>query len=122
MLVLTRRLNEQIQIGDNITVSILRIKGNTVRVGIEAPRQVRVVRGELPPKVFGEETPRLSELSESDFCAEMPEGAGDRASVEAGEGEGVEEGIRGADGLPQLSQRARLALAAWDLATDMLGS
>ena len=49
MLVLTRKMNEQIQIGDNITVSILRIKGNAVRVGIQAPRQVRVVRGELPP-------------------------------------------------------------------------
>ena len=50
MLVLTRKLNEQIQIGDNITVSVLRIKGNSVRIGISAPRDVRVVRGELPPK------------------------------------------------------------------------
>lgn len=50
MLVLSRRLNEQIQIGDNITVSILRIKGNAVRIGIAAPRQVHIVRGELPRK------------------------------------------------------------------------
>lgn len=48
MLVLTRKLNEQIQIGSNITVSILKVKGSTVRVGIEAPRDVRVVRSELP--------------------------------------------------------------------------
>ena len=48
MLVLTRKRQEQIRIGDNITVSILKIKGNTVRIGIEAPRDVRVVRGELP--------------------------------------------------------------------------
>ena len=47
MLVLTRKLREQIRIGDNITISVVRIRGNTVRVGIEAPRQVRVVRGEL---------------------------------------------------------------------------
>ena len=50
MLVLTRKRNEQIRIGDNITLTVLRIKGNTVRLGVEAPRQVRVLRGELPPK------------------------------------------------------------------------
>ena len=50
MLVLTRKLQEQIRIGNNITVTILRVKGNSVRVGIEAPRDVRVIRGELPPK------------------------------------------------------------------------
>ena len=48
MLVLTRKLQQQIKIGEQITVTILRVKGNTVRVGIQAPREVRVVRGELP--------------------------------------------------------------------------
>ncbi len=48
MLVLTRKLEEQIRIGNNITISILRVNGNTVRVGIDAPREIRVVRGELP--------------------------------------------------------------------------
>ncbi len=48
MLVLTRKLQEQIRIGDDITITILRVKGNTVRVGIAAPRAIRVVRGELP--------------------------------------------------------------------------
>jgi carbon storage regulator CsrA len=50
MLVLTRKLQQQIKIGEHITVTILRVKGHTVRIGIEAPRDVRVVRGELPPK------------------------------------------------------------------------
>jgi carbon storage regulator len=50
MLVLTRKLQQQIKIGNEITVTILRVKGQTVRVGIEAPRNMRVVRGELPPK------------------------------------------------------------------------
>lgn len=50
MLVLSRKLNEQIRIGNNVTVTILRVKGNVVRIGVEAPRNVRVVRGELPPK------------------------------------------------------------------------
>lgn len=47
MLVLTRKLQEKIQIGDNITISILRVKGNTVRIGIDAPREIRVIRAEL---------------------------------------------------------------------------
>lgn len=50
MLVLTRRGQERIQIGDQITVTVVKIKGNTVRLGIEAPRHISVVRGELPPK------------------------------------------------------------------------
>jgi carbon storage regulator CsrA len=50
MLVLTRKHQEQIQIGDNVTITILKIKGRTVRLGIEAPRQLKIVRGELPPQ------------------------------------------------------------------------
>lgn len=48
MLVLTRKLQQQIKIGDEITVTVLRVKGNTVRIGVQAPRDVRVVRAELP--------------------------------------------------------------------------
>jgi carbon storage regulator CsrA len=48
MLVLTRKLQQQIKIGDEVVVTILRVKGNTVRVGVQAPRDVRVIRGELP--------------------------------------------------------------------------
>jgi carbon storage regulator CsrA len=55
MLVLTRKLQQQIKIGEQITVTVLRIKGNTVRVGIQAPREVRVVRGELPKDAAGKE-------------------------------------------------------------------
>ena len=47
MLVLTRKLNEEILIGDDIKVTLIRVRGNTVRIGIEAPRDVRIVRGEL---------------------------------------------------------------------------
>src|SRR4051812_1479498 len=55
MLVLTRKLQQQIMIGEQITVTILRVKGNTVRVGIQAPRDVRVVRGELPKEPTGQQ-------------------------------------------------------------------
>lgn len=47
MLVLTRKLQEKIHIGENITITVVKIKGNTVRVGIEAPGDVRVVRAEV---------------------------------------------------------------------------
>lgn len=47
MLVLTRKTQEKIQIGDSITVTILRVKGQAVRLGIEAPEGVRILRGEL---------------------------------------------------------------------------
>ncbi len=49
MLVLTRKLDESIQLGNDIKITVLRIKGNTVRIGIEAPRDVRVIRSELEP-------------------------------------------------------------------------
>ena len=47
MLVLTRKMDEQIVIGDQIKLTVLRVRGNTVRIGIEAPRDIRIVRGEL---------------------------------------------------------------------------
>lgn len=46
MLVLTRKEQQQIRIGQNILVTIVRLKGNTVRIGIEAPQSVRVTRPE----------------------------------------------------------------------------
>jgi len=47
MLVLTRKQNEKIRIGDNITITVVRMKGKAVRLGIEAPKNVNVLRGEL---------------------------------------------------------------------------
>lgn len=47
MLVLTRKLQEKIRIGDHVTITVLRMKGKAVRLGIEAPTDVPVIRGEL---------------------------------------------------------------------------
>ncbi len=49
MLVLTRKADEQILIGENVKITIVKVRGNSVRLGIEAPREIRVVRGELDP-------------------------------------------------------------------------
>ena len=47
MLVLSRKIGEQLRIGGDITVKVLRVQGNRIRLGIEAPDGIRVMRGEL---------------------------------------------------------------------------
>ena len=47
MLVLTRKTTESIQIGDEISITVLEVRGNQVRLGIDAPRQVPVHRLEI---------------------------------------------------------------------------
>ena len=55
MLVLTRKLNEKLIIGSNIVITIVRIDGLQVRIGIEAPREVTVLREEIaPPQKTGQ--------------------------------------------------------------------
>jgi carbon storage regulator len=47
MLVLSRRVGEMIQIGDDVTLTVLEVRGDVVRIGIQAPRSVAVHRSEL---------------------------------------------------------------------------
>ena len=47
MLVLSRREDQAISIGDNIKVTVIKVQGNAIRLGIEAPEDVRILRGEL---------------------------------------------------------------------------
>ena len=47
MLVLTRKINEKIHFGDDITLTVVEIRGDKVRLGIEAPREVSIHRGEI---------------------------------------------------------------------------
>ncbi len=56
MLVLSRKVNEKIIIGDSIVLTVVAINGGAVRVGIEAPREISVLREELLPE--GDETAR----------------------------------------------------------------
>lgn len=50
MLVLSRRVKERIILGDEIVVTVLRLDGDRVRLGVEAPRDIIVLRGELEAK------------------------------------------------------------------------
>ncbi len=51
MLILTRRVGESLKIGDEIKITLLGIKGNQVRIGIDAPREVEVHREEIYDKI-----------------------------------------------------------------------
>jgi len=54
MLVLTRKIQQQIQIGPDITITILQVKGKAVRVGIEAPLDMCVLRSEVAQRIANE--------------------------------------------------------------------
>lgn len=56
MLILTRRLGETLCIGDDVTLTILGVKGNQVRVGVNAPDDVSVHREEIYVKIHTEKT------------------------------------------------------------------
>jgi carbon storage regulator len=61
MLILTRRIDETICIADEVRVTILGIKGNQVRLGIDAPREIAVHREEIKRRIDGEKRQSKSE-------------------------------------------------------------
>ena len=79
MLVLTRKTDEQILIGDDIKITLIRVRGNSVRIGIDAPREVRVVRAELEAfdsKEGGDEMHQLCDREQPFAHPQPPVAAG----------------------------------------------
>jgi len=73
MLVLTRKRDEVIQIGDNIVIKILKTGKGAIKIGIDAPENVRVIRGELleenTPEWIDSETSTLIDQALNAQCA-----------------------------------------------------
>ncbi len=60
MLILTRRVGETVMIGDDIAITVLGVKGNQVRVGVNAPKEVSVHREEIYERIKREEQTGIS--------------------------------------------------------------
>ncbi|MDH2434589.1 carbon storage regulator [Pokkaliibacter plantistimulans] len=65
MLILTRRVGETLMVGDDVTVTVLGVKGNQVRIGVNAPKDVSVHREEIYQRIQKEKQDQESGSSES---------------------------------------------------------
>ena len=74
MLVLSRRSGESIVLGDDITVTVLEVRGDVVRIGIDAPRSLKVHRAELLAQL--EESNRQAASPSEDVVAELSRALG----------------------------------------------
>ena len=61
MLILTRRVGETLMVGDEVSVTVLGVKGNQVRIGINAPKDVSVHREEIYLRIQKEQDDQISE-------------------------------------------------------------
>tara|TARA_B100000482_G_C12418915_1_gene224289 strand:- start:309 stop:509 length:201 start_codon:yes stop_codon:yes gene_type:complete len=66
MLILTRRIGETLMVGDDVTITVLGVKGNQVRIGVNAPKDVAVHREEIYERIQSEKAGNDTENEPSD--------------------------------------------------------
>ena len=76
MLILTRRVGETLMIGDEITVKVMDVKGNQVRLGINAPKSVSVHREEVYARIAQEALDKTSRTTSRGHRGDTPPGPG----------------------------------------------
>ena len=69
MLILTRRVGETVMIGDDVTITVLGVKGNQVRVGINAPKSVAVHREEIYERIKREQQSDQPEKPKTEYAS-----------------------------------------------------
>ena len=75
MLILTRRVGETLNIGDDVQVTVLAIKGNQVRIGVNAPKEIPVDREEIYEHIKTEKEagiPHPAAANENNFIGQIP--------------------------------------------------
>ncbi len=71
MLILTRRVGETLMIGDSVTVTVLGVKGNQVRIGITAPKEIAVHREEIFQRIQRDEAGKASATGKEDLPGDV---------------------------------------------------
>jgi carbon storage regulator len=79
MLILTRRVGETLMIGDEVTVTVLGVKGNKIRLGINAPKSVAVHREEIYARVVQESLDKTIGTTSGGYGPGAAPGPGDAA-------------------------------------------